>query len=165
MPSPMRAKLIANPRAVARPPAVGLRLPTMASCGSLSEATLPRTYSTAGASGDRRSNPGYSSCVQASRRQPDVSSQRRSASMPASSGAASDSMAVVVSPRAAERGRLRPLEQLEVGADARHGVERVGVEARRARCQRESPPLLFGACFHCHSLKRKGQHAGWPLLV
>ena len=31
---PRRAKLAANRRAVARPPAVGLRLPTMASCGS-----------------------------------------------------------------------------------------------------------------------------------
>ena len=42
-------------RAVARPPAVGLRLPTMAICGSLNAATLPRTYSVAGGSGESRS--------------------------------------------------------------------------------------------------------------
>ena len=51
-------RTIANSRAVARPPAVGLRLPTMASCGSLRTRTSPRTYSTAGASGDSRSSGG-----------------------------------------------------------------------------------------------------------
>ena len=56
--SPMRAKFAANLRAVARPPAVALRLPTIATWGSPSAATVPRTYSTGGAFGDASSRRG-----------------------------------------------------------------------------------------------------------
>ncbi len=50
MASPHRARCAAKLVALSRPPAVGLREPTIASCGSDSAAASPRTNSPIGAS-------------------------------------------------------------------------------------------------------------------
>ncbi len=57
------ARASANSNAISRPVGEGLRLPTMAICGSFSASMLPATYSAMGQRGTVRSNAGYRGSV------------------------------------------------------------------------------------------------------